>query len=81
MSKKKKELEHNEEVIKATLEKLIRHSKEGIAMIEAIEKCYGFMGQVSTDENLSEEFIKEIVIVCIEETRGACELLEYWKQI
>ena len=30
---------------------------------------------------MAQEFIKEIVIVCIEETRGACELLEYWKQI
>ncbi len=60
MSKKDKKLDSREEVIKSTLERLIRHSKEGIQMIEKVEECYGFMGQVSTDENLSEEFKKEI---------------------
>ena len=60
MSVKNNKINQKDEEIKATLETLIRRSKDGIAMIETIENCYNVLGQAATDENQSEEYKKEI---------------------
>ncbi len=56
----KSKIKKNDEEIKATLETLIRRSKDGIAMIETIDNFYNSMSTASEEKELSEEVKKEI---------------------
>ena len=59
INNKKKNIKQTDEEIKETLVKLIKRSKEGIALIETIDNCYGVIGEASIDGSVSEEFLKE----------------------